>query len=37
LFKKLDSPIEVRPQQLAAPARKGFTVVEWGGDRSEIR
>lgn len=27
-------PIELEPQQLLAPERKGFTVVEWGG--SEI-
>ena len=27
----LEAPVEVRPQTLTAPARTGFTVVEWGG------
>ena len=27
----LDAPVELRPQILSAPARSGFTVVEWGG------
>ena len=31
VFKPLQSPIEVTEQQLNAPARNGFTVVEWGG------
>lgn len=30
-FKKLDSYIEVKEQQLETPTRQGFTVVEWGG------
>ncbi len=29
--KGLETPFEVNPQQLQAPARKGFTLVEWGG------
>lgn len=31
-FKGLDEYIEVPEQQLFAPAREGFTVVEWGGE-----
>ena len=31
LWKPLDAPIEVREQTLTAPARTGFTAVEWGG------
>ena len=27
----LEAPVEVEPQTLTAPARTGFTVVEWGG------
>lgn len=30
-YKPLDEPIEVAPQTLTAPERKGFTAVEWGG------
>ena len=30
-WKPLDAPVAVAPQELAAPAREGFTVVEWGG------
>jgi len=33
-WQRLDQPIAVTPQTLAAPAREGFVVVEWGG--SEI-
>ena len=34
-FQGLDRQIPLAKQQLSAPARKGFTVVEWGGlDRS---
>lgn len=29
--KPLDAPIDIQPQTLTAPARTGFTVVEWGG------
>lgn len=29
--KSLEAPIEVEPQELSAPERKGFAVVEWGG------
>ncbi len=37
LFKSLDEPIKVEPQKFVAPERKGFTVVEWGGDKSELK
>ena len=30
-WQKLDAPIEIEAQELTAPVRKGFTVVEWGG------
>lgn len=30
-YEPLDAPVSVRPQQLSAPERLGFTVVEWGG------
>ncbi|MBR4343728.1 MAG: hypothetical protein IKP88_13715 [Lachnospiraceae bacterium] len=30
-----NNPVEVKEQELTAPERKGFTVVEWGG--SEIQ
>ena len=30
-WQKLDAPVSVEPQILEAPARTGFTVVEWGG------
>ena len=30
-FTPLEQPIEVQGYELRAPARKGFTVVEWGG------
>lgn len=29
--KPLQKPIDIEPQKLSAPERKGFTVVEWGG------
>jgi len=31
LFKSLDKPIEIEEQEIKPFARKGFTVVEWGG------
>jgi len=31
IFKGLENPIEVEEQRLTSLARKGFTVVEWGG------
>lgn len=34
-WKAIDAPIEIEPQELAAPERKGFTVVEWGGSEVE--
>jgi hypothetical protein len=37
LYKSIDEPIKVEAQKLSAPPRKGFTVVEWGGDRSELK
>ena len=30
-FKPLTTPVEIAPQTLEAPARTGFTAVEWGG------
>lgn len=30
-WKALDEPIDIAPQILTAPARTGFTVVQWGG------
>ncbi len=36
LWKALDRPIDVAPQDLKAPERTGFTVVEWGGDRQQL-
>ena len=26
-----DEPVEIEPQKLFAPERKGFVAVEWGG------
>ncbi len=34
-WKPIDKPMEIPPQPLQAPARQGFTVVEWGGSRVE--
>ena len=31
VFKGLDNPIDVTPQQLTSPERTGFVAVEWGG------
>lgn len=30
-WKGIEKPVEVEPQNLTAPERTGFTVVEWGG------
>lgn len=30
-WKGLEKPVEIAPQNLTAPRRTGFTVVEWGG------
>ena len=30
-WKPLEEPVDIEPQILTAPAREGFTVVEWGG------
>lgn len=32
-WKPLNQPVDIQPQQLQAPARQGFTAVEWGGSR----
>ena len=37
IYKSLDEPIKVEPQIFTAPERKGFTVVEWGGDLKELK
>jgi len=31
VYQPLDAPQNIAPQTLTAPARKGFTLVEWGG------
>jgi hypothetical protein len=31
VYQPLDAPVNIAPQTLTAPARKGFTLVEWGG------
>ncbi len=36
LYKPLPAPIIVTPEPLTAPKRIGFTVVEWGGQRSPL-
>lgn len=33
---RLDEPVVVEPQELSAPARSGFTVVEWGGGEVSV-
>lgn len=35
VWKSLDAPIEIEEQDLSAPEREGFTVVEWGGAEIE--
>lgn len=30
-FEGLNSPVSLKPQTLSAPARRGFTLIEWGG------
>lgn len=37
LFKQLQQPLSVTPEQFYAPKRVGFTAVEWGGDRSQLK
>ena len=32
-WQPLDTPVEIPAQTLTAPARTGFTLVEWGGSR----
>ena len=27
-----EEPVSILPQELSAPERQGFTVVEWGGE-----
>ena len=31
VWKGVDGPVDLIPEQLSAPERQGFTVVEWGG------
>ena len=35
VWKGLDAPVEIAPQELTAPERVGFTLVEWGGTELE--
>jgi prepilin-type N-terminal cleavage/methylation domain-containing protein len=37
LWRQLDAPIAVTPETFETPKRVGFTAVEWGGDRSQLR
>ncbi|MBR2894102.1 MAG: hypothetical protein IKC03_00400 [Oscillospiraceae bacterium] len=30
-YKSADNYVEIEAQELTAPAREGFTVIEWGG------
>ena len=32
-IKKLETPINVKPQKLVSNERRGFTVIEWGGTK----
>ena len=32
-WKPLEEPVELPAQQLTAPERRGFTLVEWGGSQ----
>lgn len=34
-WRPLDASVRIEPQELTAPARDGFTVVEWGGTQVE--
>ena len=34
-WRGLEAPVEIGPQELTAPARTGFTLVEWGGAEVE--
>lgn len=34
-WQPLDRPVEIPPQQLSTPEREGFTLVEWGGAKTE--
>ncbi len=34
-WRPLEVPVQIEPQELTAPARNGFTVVEWGGTQVE--
>ncbi|MDA3864242.1 MAG: hypothetical protein PF689_10295 [Deltaproteobacteria bacterium] len=33
LYSPLDVPVQINPQKIIPPKRKGFTLVEWGGRR----
>jgi hypothetical protein len=35
VYQPLDAPIDITPQTLQTPTRKGFTLVEWGGTKQE--
>ena len=35
VWKPLEESIEIAPQELTAPSREGFTVVEWGSCKTE--
>jgi hypothetical protein len=35
VYQPLDAPVNIAPQTLTAPARNGFTLVEWGGMMQE--
>lgn len=37
MFRQLDEFMEVKPQVLTSVPRQGFTVVEWGGDRRQVK
>ena len=34
VYKSIDAPIDIKPQELKPFVRSGFTVVEWGGSRA---
>ena len=36
VFKKVQKFVEIEPQKIITPERKGFTVVEWGGTRIQF-
>ena len=32
-WKGMEAPVDIEPQELSAPKRNGFTVIEWGGSQ----